>query len=82
MSPRLMLVVLASCASVACSQNAKPTSSDGGLPFEIDPATVYVAKVKNILVGLRLPRAQDGRRSVPIQWPVCRRKLQRAHAIG
>jgi hypothetical protein len=45
--------VLACVISIGCSQHGKPTSTtDAGVPFQIDSPKVYVAKVKNILVGL------------------------------
>ena len=61
---RSIVPVVLACALVsaaACGVGDKPSPStvestpDGGttaVPFEADPASVYVAKVKNILVGL------------------------------
>ncbi len=61
--PRTLLSFLASTAITACFLGGgNSATSDGGiapdgggppvLPFQADPANVYVAKVKNILVGL------------------------------
>jgi hypothetical protein len=47
------LFVLACVISIGCSHHGKPTpTTDAGVPFQTDSPAVYVAKVKNILVGL------------------------------
>ncbi len=50
----LCILALAACLGAAsCSkQSAATTNPDAGVNFQIDPPAVYVAKVKNILVGL------------------------------
>ena len=49
-----VLGLLACIGAVACTRSApsSATSPDAGLPFQVDSPEVYVAKVKNILVGL------------------------------
>jgi hypothetical protein len=61
------LLIAAIAGSFACSAKSpapvSPASAgDAGAPFEPDPPSVYVAKVKNILVGL--PPTDDEVRSV------------------
>jgi hypothetical protein len=57
------LAASALASAVACHTGGSSSASnagdggdggeaEGGLPFQADPATVYVAKVKNVLVGL------------------------------
>jgi hypothetical protein len=55
------LAASALASAVACHTSGGSTSNpddgadaeaEGGMPFQADPATVYVAKVKDILVGL------------------------------
>ncbi len=48
------IVALAGClGAAACTrQGAATTNADAGVQFQADAPTVYVAKVKNILVGL------------------------------
>ncbi|HEY8089574.1 MAG TPA: hypothetical protein VIF09_17060, partial [Polyangiaceae bacterium] len=53
------LAASALASAVACHSSSSTTTDDGadaggeaGAPFQADPPTVYVAKVKNILVGL------------------------------
>ena len=36
----------------SAGDDGSDAQAEGGMPFQADPATVYVAKVKNILVGL------------------------------
>jgi hypothetical protein len=50
----LPLLALAAClGGAACTrQGAATTNADAGIIFSADPPAVYVAKVKNILVGL------------------------------
>src|SRR5947209_14477591 len=50
----LPILALLSCVgAAACTrQGAATTNADAGFTFQPDPPTVYVAKVKNILVGL------------------------------
>ena len=56
----LLSTLVASALSSAVACHSSPSSStstpgpsaDGGLAFQADPPTVYVAKVKNVLVGL------------------------------
>ena len=38
--------------SIPNPDDGADAEADGGMPFQADPATVYVAKVKNLLVGL------------------------------
>jgi hypothetical protein len=47
-------VSLAACViAIGCSQHPRAASTpDAGAPFPVEPPAVYVAKVKNILVGL------------------------------
>ncbi|MCA1663093.1 MAG: hypothetical protein LC659_02260, partial [Myxococcales bacterium] len=48
-----IFALLACVGFAACTrQGAATTNPDAGLTFQPDPPTVYVAKVKNILVGL------------------------------
>jgi hypothetical protein len=39
-------------SSTPSADNGGDAEAEGGMPFQADPATVYVAKVKNLLVGL------------------------------
>ncbi|HEY2745474.1 MAG TPA: hypothetical protein VGL86_12650, partial [Polyangia bacterium] len=50
----LSILALAAClgAAACAKQGAASTNPDAGVNFQIDPPAVYVAKVKNILVGL------------------------------
>ncbi|HEX8950252.1 MAG TPA: hypothetical protein VF945_00335, partial [Polyangia bacterium] len=50
----ISLLALGTClASTGCTrQGAATTNPDAGMRFQADAPTVYVAKVKNILVGL------------------------------
>jgi hypothetical protein len=49
----LPILALATCFGSAClRQGTATTQPDAGVVFQVDPPTVYVAKVKNILVGL------------------------------
>ena len=43
---------------LACSSKGHPAAPDGGAAFEAAPPRVYVAKVKNILVGLAATDAE------------------------
>ena len=57
MKKTLLLTLLLSMSGTACSSDINPPGGgpnpDGGpLPFQADPPAVYVAKVKNLLVGL------------------------------
>src|SRR3954447_13665011 len=48
-----VFALLACVGLTACTrQGAATTNADAGFTFQPDPPTVYVAKVKNILVGL------------------------------
>jgi len=49
--PRILHIAATLSLALGCSQ-PMATVADGGLPFQADPPTVYVAKVKDILVGL------------------------------
>ncbi|MGZ3407115.1 MAG: hypothetical protein ACXVAN_11770, partial [Polyangia bacterium] len=49
----LPILALATCLGSACMrQGTATTQPDAGVLFQVDSPTVYVAKVKNILVGL------------------------------
>jgi hypothetical protein len=53
MSPSSVSTLLACVLSIGCAQRGQATPApDAGVPFQVDPPAVYVAKVKNILVGL------------------------------
>jgi hypothetical protein len=48
-----MLMIMTAVSTAACSrQTTAATNADAGVHFQVDPPAVYVAKVKNILVGL------------------------------
>jgi hypothetical protein len=52
-STLFMLLAAACCGAIGCArQGAATTNPDAGMVFQVDPPQVYVAKVKNILVGL------------------------------
>src|SRR4051794_28389694 len=48
----LGLALVAAAAWSGCGNDTSGGDDDGGMPFVPDPPAVYVAKVKNILVGL------------------------------
>jgi hypothetical protein len=48
-----VVALVATVAAAGCTRQAGArTDADAGISFAVDPPTVYVAKVKNILVGL------------------------------
>jgi hypothetical protein len=47
-----LVATAGACYSGGPQGAAKPVDADGGLPFQADPPSVYVAKVKNVLTGL------------------------------
>ena len=48
----ILILVMATCAAACTRQGAATTNGDAGVNFSADSPAVYVAKVKNILVGL------------------------------
>ena len=82
------LLASAMSSAVGCHSSASAPAQDEtpdsgtSMPFQADPVTVYVAKVKNILVGLAADGRRDrGRAGGPHAARLAHRRLDAAAAV-